>query len=60
MPATGGRLAWPVSATGLVLQQPMAASGNWTNTSANVVVIGNENVAVIQTTGTGTHYRLPK
>jgi hypothetical protein len=54
------RLAWPVSATGFVLQEAMSPSGVWTNSSANVVVEGDENVAVIPTLGAAKFYRLRK
>ena len=56
----GIRVAWPVSATGFVLQETILPAGNWTNSSAAVVVQGNENVAVIATTGTAKFYRLRK
>jgi subtilisin family serine protease len=59
--AYGGiRIAWPVSATGFVLQETSSPRGNWTNSSASVVVQGNENVAAIATTGTAKFYRLRK
>lgn len=46
---------------GLVeLQEAMPQSGDWTNSPANVVVEGSENVAVIPTTGTAQFYRLRK
>ena len=41
----GIRLVWPVSATGFVLQETISPSGNWADSSAAVVVQGNENVA---------------
>jgi hypothetical protein len=56
----GIRVAWPVSATGFVLQETMSPLGNWTNSSTSVVVQGNENVAVIAPTGTLKFYRLQK
>jgi hypothetical protein len=56
----GIRVAWPVSATGFVLQETSSPPGSWTNSSAAVVVQGNENVAVIATTGTAKFYRLRK
>jgi len=56
----GIRLAWPVSASGFVLQETISPPGNWTNSSAAVVVQGNENVAMIATTGTPKLYRLRK
>jgi hypothetical protein len=56
----GIRVAWPVSATGFVLQETGSPPGNWTNCSAAVVVQGNENVAVIATTGTLKFCRLHK
>ena len=56
----GIRVAWPASATGFVLQETMSPLGNWTNSSAAVVVQGNENVAVIAPTGTAKSYRLRK
>ena len=56
----GIRVAWPASATGFVLQETSSPQGNWANSSAAVVVQGNENVAVIATTGTLKFYRLQK
>ena len=56
----GIRVAWPVSATGFVLQETISPPGNWTNSSTAVVVQGNENVAVITTTGAPKFYRLHK
>jgi hypothetical protein len=52
------RLTWQGTSDGFVLEewQPNA----WTNSSAQVVVQGNENVAVITTTGTAKFYRLRK
>ena len=57
---SGIRVAWPVSATGFVLQETISSQGNWTNSSTAVVVQGNENVAVITTTGAPKFYRLRK
>ena len=56
----GIRVAWPASATGFVLQETSSPPGSWTDSSAAVVVQGNENVAVIETTGTLKLYRLQK
>ena len=56
----GIRVAWPVSATGFVLQETSSPPGSWANSSAAVVVQGNENVAVIATTSTLKFYRLQK
>jgi hypothetical protein len=56
----GIRIAWPASATGFVLQETISPPGNWVNSSAAVVVQGNENVAVIAPTGTLKFYRLQK
>jgi hypothetical protein len=57
---TGIRVAWPVSASGFVLQETISPLGNWANSLAAVVVQGNENVAVIATTSTAKFYRLRK
>ena len=54
------RVAWPVSATGFVLQETSSPPGNWADSLASVVVQGNENVAVIATSGTLKFYRLHK
>lgn len=54
------RLAWPVSAIGFVLQESVSPAGNWENSTAAIVVQGNENVAVISTSGTARFYRLSK
>jgi hypothetical protein len=56
----GIRVAWPVSATGFVLQETISPPGSWTNSSAAVVVQGNESVATIATAGTVKFYRLRK
>jgi hypothetical protein len=55
------RLAWPVSgATGFLLQES-STPGNWVDSSATVVIQGNENVAVIAVTGgMPMFYRLSK
>jgi hypothetical protein len=54
------RVAWPVSG-GFLLQESTSAPGNWVNSSAAVVIQGNENVAVITATvGTAKFYRLSK
>ena len=57
---SGIRVAWPLSATSFVLQETSSPPGNWTNSSDAVVVQGNENVAVITTTGAPKFYRLRK
>ena len=54
------RIAWPVSATGFVLQETSALPGGWGDSSASVAVVGNLNVAVIAPTGTAKFYRLKK
>jgi hypothetical protein len=51
---------WPVTSGGFVLEETQVQSNAWTNSSAQVVVQGNENVAVITTTGTAKFYRLRK
>jgi hypothetical protein len=54
------RLTWPVTPSGFVIEEIQVQSNTWTNSSAQVVVQGNENVAVITTTGTAKFYRLRK
>jgi len=54
------RIAWPVSATGFVLQETSALPGGWGDSSASIAVVGNLNVAVIAPTGTARFYRLKK
>jgi hypothetical protein len=51
---------WPVTSNGFVLEETEVQPNAWTNSSAQVVVQGNENVAVITTTGTAKFYRLRK
>jgi hypothetical protein len=53
-------LTWPVTSNGFVLEEAQVLPNAWTNSSAQVVVQGNENVAVITTTGTAKFYRLRK
>jgi hypothetical protein len=54
------RLTWPVTSDRLVLEETQGPPNAWTNSSAQVVVQGNENVAVIAATGTAKFYRLRK
>jgi hypothetical protein len=54
------RLTWPVTSDRLVLEETQMSPNAWTNSSAQVVVQGNENVAVITTSGTAKFYRLRK
>jgi len=54
------RFTWPVTSNGFVLEETQVQPNVWTNSSAQVVVQGNENVAVITTTGTAKFYRLRK
>jgi len=53
-------LTWPVTSNGFVLEEAQVLPNAWTNSSAQVVVQGNENVAVITTIGTPKFYRLRK
>jgi hypothetical protein len=53
-------LAWPVTSDGFVLEETQLQPSAWTNSSVQVVVQGNENVATIVTTGTAKFYRLRK
>ena len=53
-------LTWPVTSNGFVLEETQVQPNAWTNSPAQVVVQGNENVAVITTTGTAKFYRLRK
>jgi hypothetical protein len=52
------RVSWPASAAGFALQETIALPGNWTNSTAVVVVQGNEKVVLIPITGTAKFYRL--
>jgi hypothetical protein len=54
------RLTWPVTSDGFVLEETQVSPNAWTNSLAEVVVQGNENVAVITATGTAKFYRLRK
>jgi hypothetical protein len=45
---------------GFVLEETPALVNAWTNSSAHVVVRGNEKVATIPTAGTAKFYRLRK
>ena len=51
-------LAWPVSATGFVLQETSALPGGWTNSTATVTVQGSQNVVNITPAGGSKFYRL--
>ena len=53
-------LTWPVTSDGFVLEETQVQPNAWKNCSAQVVVQGNENVAVITTTSTTKFYRLRK
>jgi hypothetical protein len=53
-------LTWPVTSNGFVLEEAQVQPNGWTNSPAQVVVQGNENVAAITTTGTAKFYRLRK
>jgi hypothetical protein len=59
---TGGNvlLAWPVTPDGVVLEETQVEQNTWTNSSANVVVQGNKNVASIPIQSTAKFYRLRK
>jgi len=51
-------LAWPVSATGFVLQETSALPGGWTNSAATAAVQGPANVVEATPTGKSKFYRL--
>jgi hypothetical protein len=53
-------LTWPVTSDGFVLEESQVQSSGWTNSTAQVVVQGDKNVAVIAITGTVKFYRLRK
>ncbi len=53
-------IAWPVSATGFVLQETSALPSGWTNSSATVVVQGSANVVDATPTGKSKFYRLER
>ena len=54
------QLAWPEGAAGFVLEETSALPGGWTNSSASVMVQGNQKVASIVPGGTMKFYRLVK
>jgi len=54
------RLTWPVTSGDFVLEETQVPPNGWTNCPAQVVVQGNENVAVIATPVTTKFYRLRK
>jgi len=54
------QVAWPTNAAGYVLQETSVLPGGWTNSSASVVVQGNQNVAAITPVGIAKFYRLRK
>jgi hypothetical protein len=53
-------LTWPVTSDGFVLEETRVQPNAWTNSSAQVVIQGNANVAAIATSGTAKFYRLRK
>ncbi len=54
------QLAWPEGATGFVLEETSALPGGWTNSSASIMVQGNQKVAIIVPGGGAKFYRLVK
>ena len=54
------QLAWPEGSMGFVLEETSALPGGWTNSSASVMVQGNQKVASIVPGGGGKFYRLAK
>jgi hypothetical protein len=53
-------LTWPVTSDGFILEEIQVQQNTWTNSSAGVVIQGNENVAVIPIQSTVRFYRLRK
>jgi hypothetical protein len=53
-------LSWPVTSDGVVLEETQVQHNTWTNSSANVVVQGNKNLASIPIQSTAKFYRLRK
>jgi len=53
-------LSWPVSSDLVVLEETQVQHNTWTNSSANIVVQGNKNVASIPIQNTAKLYRLRK
>jgi hypothetical protein len=56
----GFLLTWPVTSDGFVMEETQVQPNAWTNSLAQVVVQGNENVAAIATAATAKFYRLRK
>ena len=52
------QISWPVGATGFTLQETSSLPGGWTNSSATINVIGDQNVATIEVTGDARFFRL--
>jgi hypothetical protein len=59
---TGDRLllTWPAISNDFVLEETQLHRNAWTNSSAKILAIENENVALIPTAGTAKFYRLRK
>jgi hypothetical protein len=57
---TDARLAWPMSATGYVLEETTALPGEWITSSAEVMVEVDQFVAMIPPAGMAKFFRLRK
>lgn len=54
------RIAWPAAATGFVLQESPILPGNWSNSTVTINSEGNNNVALVDASGSRKFYRVAR